>query len=151
MNDSVFGPFHDVRPMLRQAPWDLAGFTALNATENHLQSYAFQLRGIDPETMRALEPVLPRCEAFDRMLDVVLLQETLLARVAAKTMSVGAFWYAQEQDVVDPTLQCPFELLDAGFPFLKKSLVGKMAHMQDTDQVVDFLVRHRMFAGKDAP
>ncbi len=145
MNDSVYGPFEDLRPWMRRARWDLTGFTALDATENHIQSYAFFLRGVSPERMRALDDVLPSDRSFDRLLDVVLMQEIQFARVAAQSMSVGAYWYAQESSVGDPVLVRPFELIDAGFPFLKKSLLGKMAQFQPTDRVVELLVKRGFF------
>lgn len=145
MNDSVFGPFEDIRPLLSRARWDLTGFTAQDATENHLQSYAFMLRGVTLQRMVQLQSVFPGDWAFDRIHDVVLVQESQFARVASESMTVGAFWYARERDVLDPVLVRPFELIEAGFPFLKKSLLGKMAHFQPTDRVVELLIKRGFF------
>lgn len=152
-NDSVFGPFGDINRLIRQAPWDLTGFIGTRAVENHLSSFAFVLRDVTPARMTALRPVLSpswSCDAFDA---VILLQETRLARVAARTMSVGAYWFVPTQPAArslpavllgrltgtrrrvdasgDATLACPIPLLDAGFPFIKRSLFTKFAGLHD--------------------
>lgn len=139
MNDSVFGPFRDLGNFMDAAPWDLTGFTASALCENHLQSYAFVLRRVTPDRLEQLRPVFPRHKAYDRMGEVVLCQELQLARVAARHMSVGAWWYNDARCLDDPCLQRPFELLDAGFPFLKKSLLGKMGDCQDPRRVIEYL------------
>lgn len=131
MNDSVLGPLVDPAPMLDRAPWDLTGFTASSAIENHLQSYAFLLRGVTGERIAAFGSALPERIAFDRFRDVVNLQETRFARLAARRMSVGAFWYADAGRAGDPSLAAAASLLDAGLPFLKKSLLGHYAAFQD--------------------
>lgn len=135
MNDSVFGPFCDLRSIIAQAPWDLTGFTASNQVTNHIQSYAFIIRGVDKMRMAKLSTVFFPYIALSNMSAVVELQETRLARVAARSMTVGALWYGDKKDVIDPTLVRPLELLDAGFPFLKRSLLGKHASFIDPDLV----------------
>lgn len=125
MNDSVYGPFSDLREVFDTAPWALTGFTASNQRAPHIQSYAFLLRDVRPSTMVWLAPVLLPGLAFNQFRQVVDLQETRFARVASRSMSVGALWFGDVQDVSDPTLARPLELLDGGFPFLKRSLLGK--------------------------
>lgn len=139
MNDSVLGPLVDPAPMLDRARWDLTGFTASSAGENHLQSYAFQLRGVTPERIAAFGSALPERIAYDRFRDVVNLQETRFARLAARRMSVGAFYYADAANMGDPSLAAAAALLDAGFPFLKKSLLGHYAGFQDEARLRDML------------
>jgi hypothetical protein len=56
--------------------------------------------------------------------DVIQVQETRFARVAARSLRVGAYWFAEKEQVLDPTLFRPIELITAGFPFLKRSLTG---------------------------
>jgi lipopolysaccharide biosynthesis protein len=136
MNDSVLGPFADVEAQLAAAPWALTGFTAAATFENHIQSYAFNLRGVTDETVRALAAIMPEGRACDRYRDVVNLQETRFARVAARCMSVGALWYAEAGD---PSLAAAQQLLDDGFPFLKRSLLGRYAHFQDEAALRTFL------------
>jgi len=131
MNDSVLGPLADPKPMLDRAPWDLTAFTASSALENHLQSYAFLLRDVTPGRIAAFGSALSERIAYDRFRDVVNLQETRFARLAARHMSVGAFWYADAARVGDPSLAGAAALLDAGSPFLKKSLLGHYAGFQD--------------------
>ncbi|MDP1028792.1 hypothetical protein Q5H91_16335 [Sphingomonas sp. KR1UV-12] len=148
-NDSVLGPFGDVDRLVRDAPWDLTGFIATRAVENHLSSFAFVLRDVTPARLAALTPILSSRWSCDDPTAVILLQETRLARVAARRMSVGAYWYvptaplrepivrrvlaraggraAQIDTAGDATLACPVALLDAGFPYLKRSLFTKFA------------------------
>lgn len=136
MNDSVFGPFNDLRQVLDKTPWELTGFTASSQLTNHIQSYAFILRNVDRMRMLKLSSVFFPFLALSNPSDVVKVQETRLARVAARTMKVGAFWFGDQRDVIDPTLVRPFELMDAGFPFLKRSLLGKHKKFQNTDAVI---------------
>lgn len=122
-NDSVFGPFVDLRPMLSAASWRLTGFTASNQLTEHIQSYAFILKGVDRMTMWRLAPVLFPFAAVSQRDAVIILQEIRLARVAARSMSVGAFWFADSTRVLDPSLGVPLQLVDAGFPFMKRRLL----------------------------
>lgn len=139
MNDSVFGPFSDLNEMLRGAPWDLTGFTASSQVAHHVQSYAFALRGVDRMRMLNLAPVFFPFLALSDPRDVVNIQEIRLARVAARSMKVGAFWFGDVKKVIDPTLVRPFELLNVGFPFLKRSLLGKHKKFQDEELVLSHL------------
>lgn len=135
MNDSVMGPFGEVERLLDDAPWDLAGFTASSLFENHIQSYAFQLRRVTPERMKTLGSVFPRRWRFDRFQDVIFGQETRFARVASRTMTVGAWWWYDTGRGLDLLLQEPFALLQAGYPFLKRSLLGKSRGVQPLDRL----------------
>ena len=150
-NDSVLGPFGDLESLIACAPWDLTGFIGSPAVETHFSSFAFILKNVTPTRIAALTPVLSTTASHHKFAHVVMLQETRLARVAAQTMSVGAFWYlddrpaepsllgkvAQRLGLVptrpvfdargDATLSFPFTLLDQGFPFLKRSLFTKYA------------------------
>lgn len=139
INDSVYGPFTDVRPILEAAPWELTGMTATPEVENHIQSYAFVLQDVTPARMRSLASVMFRWTALSQPWDVIAVQETRFARVASKTMRVGAFWYAQKEHLLDPTLRRPIELIQAGFPFLKRSLTGKHEALQDVAQIRELL------------
>ncbi|MFG6485066.1 rhamnan synthesis F family protein [Roseateles sp. BYS78W] len=136
MNDSVYGPFSDLREVFDTAPWALAGFTASNQRAAHIQSYAFLLRDVRPAMLLRLAPVLLPGVAFNQFRHVVDLQEARFARVAARSMSVGALWFGDVQDVSDPPLARPMELLDAGFPFLKRSLLGKHQGLIERDAVL---------------
>lgn len=141
LNDSVFGPFYDLRRFVHKAPWEFAGFTALDATENHIQSYAFIVRNLHPERMAGMRTVFHPRVVLNRATDVILCQETRFARVASRSMSTGAYWYTQEAVCLDPTLAKPFELIDLGFPFLKKSLLGRMSGFQPREAVLESLRR----------
>jgi hypothetical protein len=139
LNDSMFGPFSDFRPLLRTAPWELVGLTASAAIENHIQSYSFLLRDVTTQRLRQLAPVISDSVSFSHACSVVENQEIKLARVASRFMSAGACWYADGTSVDDPCLRRPFELMRAGFPFMKKSLLGKMSVFQNIEQSRDIL------------
>ena len=139
INDSVYGPFTDVRSVLAQAPWELTGFTATSQVENHIQSYAFVLKDVTPARMRSLATVMFPWRALSNPHDVIQVQETRFARVAARSMRVGAYWFAEKEQVLDPTLFRPIELITAGFPFLKRSLTGKHQTLQDVEQIRELL------------
>jgi len=127
MNDSVLGPFKPLVPFIMAAPWRLTGFTGNALEENHLQSYAFVLKGIDISVLKALSPVLSTAWSYNAAGPVILQQETRLARLAHRHMSVGAYFYTDGSFYQDLCLNCPEQLLEAGFPFLKRSLFGKFA------------------------
>lgn len=139
INDSVFGPFTDVSEVLAKAPWELTGFTATSQVENHIQSYAFVLQDVTPSRMRSLASVMFPWRALSDAYHVIQVQETRFARVAARSLRVGAYWFAEKEQVLDPTLFRPVELIGAGFPFLKRSLLGKHQTMQDPDQIRELL------------
>jgi len=141
MNDSVFGPFHDIRQDAFMSPWEFTGWTACGKIQNHLQSYAFSIRTVNADRLDALRTVFFRRFVFNRAEAVIACQETRLASVAVKSMTAGSLWYPLEREV-DATVALPFELLNDGFPFLKKSLLGKYRHFQDCNQVRECLLRH---------
>lgn len=134
LNDSLFGPLTDLRPWLAAMRWDLTAFTASANVENHIQSYAFHLRGVTPERMRALAPVLPTGFAYQVFWAVVFMQETRFARIAARQMSVGSLLYAPDR-TADPLLDLALPLVESGFPFLKRSLLGKFDHLYPADAI----------------
>ena len=129
--------------------------------ENHIQSFAFVLRDVTPAFLQTLRPVFPAHRALDDWRDVVCQQETRFARTAARGGSVGALWYSDRSraaepglaemllqrlsgrlepyDAQDPSLVEAATLLEAGFPFLKRSLFGRNAHYQDRSQLMEFL------------
>lgn len=142
LNDSVFGPFLPVDSLWSRMRWDLTGFTASAQLQNHIQSYAFHLKRVDSDRVRALRTVLPRRWAFDDYRGVVYLQESRFATLAARSMSVGALWYADGERSGDPSIFAALPLLDAGFPFLKRSLLTKNAHVVSRDDILHVLTRH---------
>lgn len=142
MNDSVLGPFGDIEAAIGRAPWDLTGFTASWLFENHLQSYAFHLREVTPERIRAFGSAIPRRMALGSYRNVINVQETRFARLAARRMRVGAMWYARGPELHDPSLQCALDLASAGFPFVKRSLLGRYSHFQDRGAIEALLASH---------
>ena len=153
-NDSVLGPFGDLDALVARARWDLTGFLASPAIENHISSFAFVLKDVTPTRVKALRPAVTDRFGRPGFGEVVMLQETLLARTAARGMTVGSFLYlasrpkelsvpaklfqrfglmqSPEIDMRgDATLSFPLDLLDRGFPFLKRSLFTKFAHVVD--------------------
>lgn len=127
LNDSVFGPLHPVRPLLRSVSWEFTSFTGAKGVENHAQSYAFHLRGVTQAKLDAMRPIFPENYCYDEMMSVVKCQEIPMARVLAGALSAGMLWFPTSDAIDDPCLEVPFELLADGFPFLKRSLVGKFS------------------------
>lgn len=142
LNDSMFGPLTDCSLFIEDPPWELTGFTASSLDENHIQSYAFVLDSITPARVKALREAFPRLISFSSPDAVILWQELRFARIAARTMSVGAHWFSNHRQVEDPCLVLPYFLVECGLPFLKKSLLGKMAHFQKPTEVRKFLARY---------
>jgi hypothetical protein len=134
LNDSMFGPFADFRPLMKTSPWDFCGLTASAAVENHIQSYSFMIRDLTELRLAGLSSALNQEVAFSHACATVENLEIPMARIAAASMKVGACWYADGSSVDDPCLRRPFELLEAGFPFMKKSLLGKMSAFQDIER-----------------
>ncbi|MEZ5645337.1 MAG: hypothetical protein R3E94_13305 [Burkholderiaceae bacterium] len=124
MNDSMLGPFRPLMPFMAAARWDLTGFAASAAIENHVQSYAFIVRRLDAAGLGALSPVLSLRWTYPDRDQAIELQETRLAHVASRHMPVGAFWFADGTRYRDLSLQAPAAMIEAGFPFLKRSLFG---------------------------
>lgn len=136
MNDSVFGPFGKADDLWSGMAWDLTGFTASAQVQNHIQSYAFMIRGMDARKLRDLRGVISERHAYDDYLGVVYGQETRFARVAARRMSVGALWYADDVRCGNPSIFAALALVDAGVPFLKRALFTKSAYAYDRADVL---------------
>lgn len=120
-------------------PWELTGFTATAELENHIQSYAFVLQDVTRRRMLSLASVMFPVLALSEVNDVIQVQESRFARVASRSMRVGSFWYADGVQVVNPSLDRPVELVQAGFPFLKRSLTGKLQSRHDVSKIRELL------------
>ena len=141
MNDSVFGPLVPVEPLL-DTPWELTAMTASSLFENHVQSYAFHLRDVTTRRLGPLASVLSTRWSVGQFQDVVFWQETRFARVAARSMSVGAWWWAEQGAGRDLLLREPQALVAAGMPFVKRSLLGKWRSEEQAQWVVGLLRAH---------
>ncbi|MEO6081352.1 MAG: hypothetical protein ABIQ86_16525 [Steroidobacteraceae bacterium] len=137
MNDSVFGPFGDLEILLQRMRWELSGFTASAERMNHIQSYAFRIQDVTLQRLRALKSVLSRSIAYDDFESVIRVQELRFAQVAARTMKVGAMWF--DPTGSNPAIHRPVELIESGYPFLKKSLVGKFSHLVEGWNIRSYL------------
>lgn len=135
MNDSVFGPFVDINPYVEYAPWDLTGFSASAIGENHIQSFAFIIKHLTGHVLKHFDSVFFPDAAYARLGDVILCQELKLARVGSYNLSVGSYWYNPIGKEFDSMLHIPFDMVRAGMPFLKRSLLGKMSKFQDPQAV----------------
>ncbi len=139
INDSVFGPFQSISSLWPQMDWDLTGFTASGQVQNHIQSYAFCLKNVDQHKLVALGSIFPRSFSYNNYQSVVARQELQMGEVAARTMSVGALWYAKPSKCADPSLFAALPLVKKGFPFLKRALLTKHAGIYTNDQIIGFL------------
>lgn len=139
LNDSVFGPFSNVDREFLSAKWDFTGYTGQYLIENHIQSYAFIIKNMDESVKNVLDTVLPLDYAYDRYKDVIFQQETRLARIASREMSVGAKWFSEASVGVDPSFFCAISLLETGFPFLKKSLLHRRPDIYQRNDILELL------------
>jgi lipopolysaccharide biosynthesis protein len=142
LNDSVFGPLNPLKPLLRQSRWDLTGFTGAKGVENHIQSYAFRFREVDAGKLAAMRQIFPSGYCFNHMGSVVGCQEIPMARIAHRSMRVGSLWFPQSPNIDDPCLDVPERLLEDGFPFLKRSLLGKFSFFGKRDVALQCLARY---------
>ena len=100
------------------------------------------VRQLDSAFMASVHPVMSTDWCYPGAEPVILLQETRLARVAHRHMSVGAYWYTDGATHMDLSLNCPQSLIEAGFPLLKRSLFGKFAgSFQDPQSMSALLQR----------
>lgn len=142
MNDSVYGPFVDADTLWSCARWDLTGFTGSGNIENHIQSYAFILRDVSVPRMAGLQRVFCKETCYDTYEDVVFCQESLFARTAAKTMTVGALWYADYSTCADISVYAAGTLIADHFPFVKRSLYTKYAVIRKDVIITRFLMEN---------
>ncbi|UVI40849.1 hypothetical protein [Qipengyuania spongiae] len=160
-NDSVLGPFGEIDRLIASIPWRTGGFLASSAMENHIQSFAFVMHDVTPTLIRTLRPVISPRRSLDHWRDVVCRQETRFARIAARSGTVGSLWFSERPrqverglietlvqraqgrkitpDVQDPSLVAAANLLETGFPFLKRSLFGRNASFQNQARLTQFL------------
>lgn len=144
INDSVFGPFTNARRGFAETNWGMGGFTASSNLRPHVQSYAFWLRRVNRRSMARFSRVFFPAFALSEYSAVIALQELRLAEVASGHLKVGAQWFTDGTKLRDLSVEMPFELLDAGLPFLKKSLLHRPQYRHLREQVLDRLstLRH---------
>ena len=166
-NDSVLGPLENLESLIPSMEWRLSGFLASSAIENHLQSYALFFKDLQSDLLRDLYPALSISRSLDNWRDVVLLQETKLARVASRRHAVGSLWFdpsAKRADktlsrtlleripryrtssvtTYDPSLVRAAEMLADGFPFAKRSLFSRNRSLIDANHLVELLCNRGM-------
>jgi hypothetical protein len=142
MNDSVLGPFHSLRRVCEESPWGFTAFVINGAVTPHCMGSAFILKGLDGRRLQGLASVLARWFSFNSQGPVVMLQETRLAAVASKSMSVGAqFSPLPNAGVTYLPLGNPEGMLQLGFPFLKRSIFDKFSGLFDQTHYRRVLVK----------
>lgn len=142
MNDSVLGPFHPLMPLIDAVPWTFTGFLSNNGVEPHFNSFAFFIRGADRRFLRRMRSVFLDRVAFDGQSPVAYLQETRMARVAARHYSAGSlFGPVSRADMTFHYLENPEGLVEIGYPFLKKSIFTKFADTFDQHRYGALLAR----------
>ncbi len=139
LNDSILGPFSSLEKLVWKAPWDFTGMLASAECENHIQSFAFSIRNCTRGRIKTLHPLFTLSYSFNDFGDVVALKETQMARLASKSMSVGARWFSPPDFAINASMQRPLDLITAGFPFLKKANLEKHAFLHDQSQLQEFL------------
>jgi hypothetical protein len=135
LNDSVLGPFCSLDSFLQRSSWDFTAAIVSRAITLHCVSFCFFLKKFDYRKLSALSTVLSHFFSFDNQGPVSMIQETRLAAQASKTMSVGTIldpMFGSDEEVY-LLLGNPEGLLRIGFPFLKRSIFGKLAANFDQD------------------
>jgi hypothetical protein len=140
VNDSVLGPFAEIPLLLEQCSpeADVIGFTSSMAVRPHFQSYAFFVRSLTTEILLNMFRD-GRSIAFNDHLSNVLVFETCLAANLCDAGFVVHVWAVPVDPRGDLTMAQPFELIAQGFPFLKRSIIGKFSSDFDQDTVQQFL------------
>jgi lipopolysaccharide biosynthesis protein len=142
MNDSVFGPLTPLGPIVERCKWRITGFTESRAVEPHLQSYAFYFRGVDDKLIETTRAVIPSTFAIGTHSAVAYLQEMRLARILCRRHDVGVLWKPIE-NTTDLTMAHPFELIESGYPFMKRSIAGKFRREFDENIAFRILTQHQ--------
>jgi len=130
LNDSILGPFGNLNTLFRSSPWQLTGCLNYDVIENHIIGFCFSFKNFNKKTLQSLSSIFTAKISYNSQGPVCLLQETRLAAVASKKMTVGSILCPPDGIKAHNYLMGnPVGLLDIGFPFIKRSIFEKRAHL----------------------
>lgn len=130
VNDSIIGPldkgmFTRLVSRLRESTADVVGLTQNTVPHLHLQSYflAFGPRALASEVFRRVFSLMHALPTKELVIDAY--ETTLTRHLAASGLKIAALFSPMYNDSrsADDTLLRWHELIDAGFPFVKASLL----------------------------
>lgn len=143
VNDSIIGPlskpaFTAMIQRLRASSADMVGLTESVQTRHHLQSFflAFGRRALQSA---ALQGALERMYALPTKEMVIDAYETQITqRLRAAGLSIEALFPAMDDDCwsSNDTFYHWADLIRAGFPFIKTSVLPRVAHTADARALV---------------
>ena len=140
LNDSILGPFTNLKKVFQNSPWQLTGCLTYDVIENHMVSFYFSLKNFNKKMFRSLNSVFMTNISFNSQGPVVLLQETRLAAEASKKMTAGSILCAPKGiKAHNYIMGNPIGLLDIGFPFIKRSIFEKRAHLFNQEYYLPIL------------
>jgi lipopolysaccharide biosynthesis protein len=144
INDSVFGPFKPIHKFLSSCgdDFDVLGMTLSYAIRPHFQSYCIFFRRLTPDLIKGMFGRTLKTTLNDHLSNVIAFEACFAANLTSAGFKVKC-WAAPVLKSYDLTMAYPFELIEQGFPFLKRSLVGKFAAAFDQQKTELFLNQHR--------
>lgn len=141
-NNSMLGPFEGLRSLLEVAladPADVWAVTSSLQITSHLQSYFLRFRqGVLAEP--ALAAHFRSVRHLRRKMAIVRKYELGLTEVVNRAGLRTGVWRSPEQLGVgadNPTLRGWHELLDSGYPFLKRTLLNDQRVLVGADVLAD--------------
>ena len=145
INDSVFGPFSSISTFIESCggDFDVLGLTLAYSVRPHFQSYCFFIKKLNKPLIKSLFGAAFHTTLNDHLSNVLAFEACFAANLTARGFKVKC-WAAPTQADFDLTMAFPFELVERGFPFIKRSLVGKFSTDFNQEAVGKFL-RERKF------
>jgi len=137
-NDSCIGPFSDLQPILNdfiRANVDVGGLTANKDRGLHLQSYfIFYSKNIIDSSL-FLDFWL-NIRSWSNKDDIINHYEVSWLRVLILSDFNVSVYFSEYFDAYNNTVMKPLELLQAGFPFIKREVIEKNPFKINIDELL---------------
>lgn len=142
INDSVFGLFGDLNKLISDAgDFDVLGMTLSFAIRPHFQSYSFFIKKINKKLFNALFFNVRNVSFDEHHLNVRIFESCFMANLVKFGFKVVC-WGVPKDEKYDLILAYPYELIDEGFPFIKRSIVGKFSNEFNQKKILEFFEKH---------
>ena len=126
-NDSCIGPFCDLQPILNdfiRGNVDVGGLTANKDRGLHLQSY-FIFYGKNIVNSNLFENFWKNIRSWQNKNDIINHYEVSWLRVLILSGYNVSVYFSEYFDSFNNTVMKPLELLQSGFPFVKREVIEK--------------------------
>ena len=126
-NDSCIGPFCDLKPILNdfiRGNVDVGGLTANKDRGLHLQSY-FIFYGNDIINSSLFQNFWQNIRSWQNKNDIINHYEVSWLRVLILSGYNVSVYFSEYFDALNNTVMKPLELLQSGFPFIKREVIEK--------------------------